>query len=78
MNKKWTMMATIQETYNRAAYENLGISRNFIREAVLTGKLPCVMAGTKRLINWNVLLDFLGSGNSKQSETTEGQIRALR
>ena len=37
------------------------ISKNFVRELALNGKVPCVMAGRKRLINFDALLRYLES-----------------
>lgn len=53
------LMNTIAQTHERAQEEGLGVSRNFIRQSVLNGYLPCVRAGNKRLINWDIFMDFL-------------------
>ena len=38
---------------------NTAVSKNFIRELAIEGKIPCVMAGRKRLINFDALLTYL-------------------
>lgn len=35
------------------------VTKNFIRGLALEGKIPCVMAGRKRLINFDALLTYL-------------------
>lgn len=47
------------------------ISKNFVRELALNGKVPCVMAGRKRLINFDALLRYLESPQ-EESETCPG------
>lgn len=51
------------------------ISKNFVRELALEGKIPCVMAGRKRLINFDALLAYLQ--NSEQPEVSETGIRKV-
>lgn len=53
------LMNTVNETFERAQAENIGVSKNFIRQAVRSGSLPCVRAGAKYLINWNTFISFL-------------------
>ena len=50
------------------------ISKNFVRQLVLSGKIPCVMAGRKRLINFDALLDYL---QNPQPEVPETGIRKV-
>ncbi len=71
------VMDVLDRTYEKACEDGLGISRNAIRELVLTGQLPCVRIGKKRLINYNVLLALLQTGtveNAKQ-ENVETALR---
>lgn len=79
--KKWPMMATIQGTYERAQAENIGISRNAIRELVLSGAIPSVRIGEKqsmRLVNYQVFLDFIfGNSVNTTKQPQPGQIRKI-
>ncbi len=71
------VMDPLDRTYEKTIEDGLGISRNAIRELVLTGQLPCVRIGKKRLINYNVLLALLQTGtieNTKQ-ENVETALR---
>jgi len=57
-------MRTLDEAY--AALLSIdpqtSVSKNFIRKLALTNKIPVVMAGRKRLLNFDALLDYLNSG----------------
>ena len=55
------LMNTIDGTYSRAKAENLGVSKNFIRQSVLNGALPSIRAGIKYLINYEKFLAFLNT-----------------
>ena len=48
-------------TINEAA-EYFGISKYFVRQLVLTKKIPSVNAGKKYLINEKILKNYLKSG----------------
>lgn len=54
---------TIQGTFERAKFEGLGVSRNFIRQACLDGKLKHCRAGRKILIFYPNLLELLQTGD---------------
>lgn len=56
---QFKLMGTIDETYERAKAEIGGVSKNFIRQSVVSGVLPSIKAGRKYLINWNVFMGFL-------------------
>ena len=79
--KKWTTMATIQRSFERAEAEGLGISRNLIRSLALSGEIPSVHVGNNtRLINWHVLMDYLYAGTQQKKEarkTNPGAIRRI-
>lgn len=64
------LMSTIDGTYERAKRENIGVTRNFIRQAAISGAIPVVKAGKVYLINWNNFMSFL-SGSGSVS-TTKG------
>lgn len=67
--RKWTQTATISKTYERACAENLGISRNFIRNACIDGRLKhCRVGNNKILIFWPNLLAFIQNGDNAEKE----------
>lgn len=55
------------------------VSEYFIRRLACDGKIPCIMAGRKRLINYDSLLQYLGSvHNEPEPEPAEyGKIRPI-
>lgn len=61
----YNKMATIQKTYERCQSEGIGISRNLIRNLAISGEVPCVLAGTTRLLNYDKLLEYLETGTVK-------------
>lgn len=77
--KRFCQMASIQATFERCQAEGIGLSRNFIRTAVLTGQIPSVLTGNRtRLINWFHLMAFIETGTPIKEETHEpGVIRRI-
>ena len=74
----WTKYATIDKTFERAAAEQLGISKHFIRHSVLNGSLPSHRAGKKYLIDWDTFVTFLENPKVDASLTVElGGIRRV-
>jgi len=72
------LMNTVDETFTRAQAENIGVSKNFIRQSVRNGALPCVRAGTKYLINWNAFMSYLENpAPAVQPEPSIGGIRRV-
>lgn len=59
-------MRTLDECYKELKQldENTAVSKYFIRQLALSGAIPCVMCGTKRLINFDALLLFLAKGSN--------------
>lgn len=45
----------------KALDPNTAISPYFIRQLAISGKVPCTMAGRKRLINLDALIDYLAN-----------------
>ena len=78
-NKRFNQMATIQSTFDRCEAEGIGLSKNFIRTAILTGQIPSVLVGNRtRLINWNHILAFIETGTPQKEEKPElGVIRRI-
>lgn len=61
----YTEVATIRETAKRAQEANLGIGECFLRRACKEGKLKHTLSGSKTLIYWPNLLEFLQIGEQK-------------
>ncbi|MDD4592241.1 MAG: hypothetical protein PHG06_17715 [Parabacteroides sp.] len=74
----FTKIATINKTFERCQAENIGISKHLIRQLASSGQIPSIMAGKTRLINYDLLLDFLNNGTvqTPQSETA-GHIKPI-
>ena len=50
----------------------------FVRQLAITGKVPCTMAGRKRLINFDMLLEYLESSVNPAKEIQQtGEIRRI-
>ncbi|MDD5795844.1 MAG: excisionase family DNA-binding protein [Oscillospiraceae bacterium] len=60
-------MRTLDECYNEIKKEDNGtsISKYFLRQLVLSGKIPVVMSGRKRLINYDALISYLNKFRCK-------------
>lgn len=52
----------------KALDPNTAISRYFIRQLVLSGKVPCTMAGKKRLVNLDALIAYLTNPEADEKE----------
>lgn len=59
MQKQKTLMNNLTGTYQRCREENIGISLNHLTYLVKSGTIPSCKIGTKYLINWNILMDYL-------------------
>lgn len=77
--KRFCQMGSIQSTFERCQAEGIGLSRNFIRNAVLTGQIPSVLTGNRtRLINWSHLMAFIETGTpTKEDQYETGVIRRI-
>ena len=54
------------------------VSVNCIRELALSGAVPSVMVGRKRLINYDALLDYLSTVHTEPKPPVEvGKIRPI-
>ena len=74
--KKWPVMATIAGTHARSEAEGLGLSKNLIRNLILSGTVKSVKVGKNtRLINWYCLMDFLyGKTAANETEIPEKNV----
>ena len=59
-------MRTLDEAYNELKQLDSGtaVSKYFIRQLALSGKIPTVMCGRKRLINLDGLIAYLNADNA--------------
>lgn len=53
------------------------ITRNAIRSMVLTGRIPHVKVGAKRLINYDLMVDMLRNPQDNAPEPPAGVIRRV-
>jgi len=60
---KLARMRTLDEAYAEIKQmdEHTGISKYYIRQLALNGKIPVVMCGRKRLINLDGLISYINS-----------------
>lgn len=65
-------MLTINETAERS-----GLARHYIRQLCLQNKIRHVKAGNKYLINLEMFIDFLNTGENTVSSYEAKSIRAL-
>lgn len=78
---KLARMRTLDECYNeiKKIDENTAISKYYIRRLALSGKIPVVMCGRKRLINLDGLINYLSrSGTAENNSAAENnRIRQI-
>lgn len=73
MSDKMPTMLTINETAARS-----GLARHYLRQLCVQGRICYVKAGSKYLINFERLVEFLNTGESVEHEyPTTGTIREL-
>ena len=81
MNKVITpsRMRTLDECYNelKAIDPNTSVSKYFIRRLAVSGTIPCIMAGRKRLINFDKLLSYLSGDNQDQKKHSGSGINPV-
>ena len=74
-------MRTLDECYNeiKKIDENTAISKYYIRQLAISGKIPVVMCGRKRLINLDGLIEYLlSSGTAENNSAAENnRIRPM-
>ena len=59
-------MRTLDECYKELKQldSNTSVTKYFIRQLALSGAIPCIMCGAKRLINFDALISYLAKGNN--------------
>ncbi len=65
---KKTLMNNITKTHERCKEEGIGISLSHLRYIVKSGKIPTCRVGNKYLINWNLLMAYLNTGDTCEPE----------
>lgn len=72
-------MRTLDECYNeiKKIDENTAISKYYIRQLAISGKIPVVMCGRKRLINLDGLIEYL-SGSGITASNTAAENNRIR
>jgi excisionase family DNA binding protein len=65
-------MRTIDEAYSELKQldPNTAVSKYFIRRLALSGKIPTMMCGRKRLLNFDGLLAYLNGTTPSTAEQT--------
>lgn len=63
-------MRTLDECYNELKQidNNTSITKYFIRQLALSGKIHCVMVGRKRLISLDGLIEYLNSEHNTAAD----------
>jgi excisionase family DNA binding protein len=63
-------MRLLKDAYKelKALDPNTAVSAYFIRQLVLSGKIPCTMAGRKRLVNLDALIAYLANPKAEEDE----------
>lgn len=72
------MMNTVDQTFKLCKENNIGISRNAIRQLANAGKIPCVRIGKKLLINYQGLIKFLNSNFVTPEKTSDTGIIPIK
>lgn len=72
------MMNTVDKTFKLCKENNIGISRNAIRQLANAGKIPCVRIGNKLLINYQGLIKFLNSNFVTPEKTPDTGIIPIK
>lgn len=75
-----TKMRTINQAIIELKTEDPGtcLTRNALRQMVLTGKVSAVMVGSKYLLNMEALQSYLNSPTPQQDSQSEyGKIRRI-
>lgn len=56
---------------------NTGITEYYVKQLALSGVIPSVMAGSKRLINLDALFEYLQNHADEPTEDERGTIRPI-
>ena len=74
------LVNTIADTAKLCQKFNVGLTEWHIRRLCDNGAIPFIRFGSKRMVNWNVLIRYVNSGGdfrvSPQAKTSENSIIA--
>lgn len=72
-------MRTLDECYRELKREdkNSAVSKNFIRNLALSGSIPVVMCGNKRLINLDGLIDYLNNPTQRKKTKAGSGLKRI-
>lgn len=72
-------MRTLDECYSelKALDPDTAVSKYFIRQLAISGKIPCIQAGRKRLINFDKLLSYLSCEHQDQKKHSGSGINPV-
>lgn len=71
-------LASIHKTAQRCKAEGIPLAEKALRRFVKTGELPAVQTGTKALLLWENVREFVRKGNNAPVQvSTFGQIRRI-
>jgi hypothetical protein len=73
----YTKIATINKTFERCQAENIGISKHLIRSLASSGQIPTIQAGKTKLVNYEILMEFLNGTIQPRQPEIAGQIRPI-
>ena len=71
MENKLPRMRTLDEcaVMLRELDPDTAVSKHYVRRLALTGEIPTVMCGRKRLINFDKLIEYLNGGHVPADDT---------
>ena len=64
-----TNVLTIREAVKRAKADEMPVSEYALRQWIRTGEIPCRMAGSKALIFYPNLVEYLKGGDNASATT---------
>jgi len=70
-------MRMLEEAYEelKSLDPKTAVTRHFIRQLMITGEIPCIMSGRKRLVNLDILISYLA--NPKADPIENNKIRRV-
>lgn len=72
------MYNTVSDTAKFCRRMNIGVSESAIRFLCRTGVIPCIRSGNKTLINWEIFMDFLKTGGTRQQQEPQPVSNGIR
>ena len=78
MDNKKPLMNNITATYKRCKEENIGLSLNHLRYICKKGIIPTCRIGNKHLVNWDVLMEYLKTGDKREESAEETPVISVK